>query len=157
MLAKLELSTRCFCNVLYFSKTALEIGLMKPSTTIGGLALKSCAKTINICKGNTAYQNRCNSRAISIVRKCKIEEGIWSNDAGETLEKNKIEVEDNKNDRCKIICNKLIIDYIINCSKDKNLLMNKLAKSNHTKIFRRMHLSYNLVGMRGESMLKEKQ
>ena len=112
ILRKLGLSERFPRDMLYSRKTALGVGIMKPSTIIDILALKlyvghkrsndRIAKIIRINEEEASYQNGFNENVIKTPRNLKLKERIWSDDIGEKLEKRMIEIVNNKN-KIKII------------------------------------------------------
>ena len=79
------------------------------------------------------------------------------NNAGEKLQKRKLEINDNKKELTKITENKTIIDWTKECAKDKKESREKLARLNYIRICKKMHLPYKLSRIDGLSKPLEKR
>ena len=159
ILRKLGLSEWFPRDVLYSRKTALGVGIMKPSTIIDILVLKlyvghkwlnnRIAKIIRINEEEVSYQNGFNENVIKTPRNLKLKEGIWSDHIGKKLEKRMIKIVNNENEIKIITQNKTIMDWVKEYVKNEKIPSDKIAKINYIWIYKKIYLPCELVGSDG--------
>ena len=76
---------------------------------------------------------------------------------GEKLEQRKLKIDNNEKELKKITENKTIIDQAKDYIKDEKVLIDKLARLNYMRIYKKIYLPYKLVGIDRSSKLREKR
>jgi len=106
LLKKLRLSVKFPRALLYARKSALGVGLMKPSTILAFLALQlyfghkrkddMTAKMIQVIEDNESVQYGYNSNIMEIGSEYKIDSKTWSDEIAEVLLSRELKIENNR-------------------------------------------------------------
>ena len=144
ILRKLGLSTKFPREVLYSRKSAMGIGLLKPSTIIAILAMKlyighkrandRIANIIQINEEHAEWQYGINSNILNISSSNKFNQIIWNDEIGEILKTRNMTVSDHKSMIGMITNNKTIMDYAIQYIKNSNKSSKIIPIINHVRM-----------------------
>jgi len=165
MLNKLGLSQKFPKELIYSRREALGVGLLKPSTIIAILATKQyfghkrmrgrISNIININEEKAALEYGYSSNITEISTKYKRKRTIWNDEVGEMLMKRKITIQNEKSIIKTITNNKTIMDYAKEYVQETNKDENILAIINHVRIYQKMLIPCELVGMQGNQQTRE--
>ena len=101
---------------------------------------------IKINEENAYIQYGYSNQILSLLRKYKLEIGIWSDDVGEMLESREISLI-NKEDVKSISSNKTIMDYAKEYVEEEKLSTKIIPSINHIRIYKKMYLPCKLIEM----------
>jgi len=165
ILRKLQLSEKFPRDVLYMRNSALGIGLLKPTTIIDSLSLKlyvghqraktKIANMIQINENNARLSYGYRNSILEIDRKWKPNQISWSDEIQQKLQKRNMELINRQNEPKWFTVNKTIMDYAQQYKHLKNLSEICLASMNQVRIFKKMYLPCELVGLKGDCLTKE--
>ena len=129
ILKKIGLSAKFPRQILYARKSALGVGIMRPSTIVNTLAIKlyirhqqkksRLASFININEENSFIDNGINKDPIKTPHNKRFWEYTWSDEITEYLQKRDLEVINQDEIKNQVMSNKTIIDYAVEFVKLK--------------------------------------
>ena len=159
LLKKLKLSEKFPRDMLYAKKSALGVGLMKPSTILAVLALQlyvghqrmqdPTSIMIQLIIDNESIQLGYTDNIMNVEEQYKIEATTWCDEVAEVLISREIKI---VNDNSEILIqtkNKSIMDYAVTYIKEQKLDPKLIAPINHVRNYKKMYLLCELVGING--------
>jgi len=159
LLQKLKLSVKMPREVLYTRKSALGVGLMKPSTIIAVLALQSyfghmrmegvTAQMVNILEENKVVQYGYMSNIMEILREYKIEQTTWCDEIAQMTNERNLEVLNRDCQSMLETSNKSIMEYVMVYIQEMNNSTKVVPPINHIRLYKRIYLLCELVRMSG--------
>jgi len=165
ILRKLGLSEKFPREILYSRKSALGIGLLKPTTIIAILAMKLCighmrmndriATILTINEEQAEWEYGYNTNIHQINSEYKFNKLTWNDEIGEMLRSRKMKITDHQNMIAKVTTNKSIMEYAIKYVSQTNKSHNIISIINHVRIYKQMLLPFELVGMTGNKQTAE--
>jgi len=159
ILRKLGLSEKFPRELLYSRKSALGIGLLKPSTIIAILAAKlyighmrkndRIANMIKINEEEAEWEYGYSQSIHQISQEHKTKQSTWSDEIATMWNDRGIKFHNKNSSITKITSNKTIMDYAIQFTKSNQEFENSIQIINHVRIFKQMLLPCELVGLNG--------
>ena len=165
LLKKLGLSERFPRKILYSLKSQLGVGIMKPSTIIAMLALKLYAghkrqedvvsKKMVINERNIAWQHGYSKGILEISRDHKPKKVMWSDDVSCMMQKRDIKIVNVDKIEGVDARNETIMDLVVKYVKTKELDSEVISALNYIRLYKKMCLPCELVGLKGRSKMKQ--
>ena len=93
--------------------------------------------------------------AVETPVEIKLQTRTWSNEIGRILSVRKLHIENNNFNKFKVTRNHIIIDYIVKYVEYQKLEIGILAPINQIRIWKRVYLLYELVGLYGMKQMRE--
>ena len=167
ILRKLGLSEKFLRRISHTKKSQLRVGILQPSIIIGILSLKlylghkrrddNIGKKISINEVNAHFQYGYSKNILEIEDGLKPQNKIWSDEIGSRLLNRNIAVINAKQEMRISTKNKTIIDYAEECVGCKEKDKNALAPLNHVRLWKKMVLPCELIGLTGKKKTKAYQ
>jgi len=164
LLKKMGLSINFPRKLLYARKSALGVGLIKPSTMILILSMRLYAghvragdrisNIIRINKENAMFQNAYSSNVLKAPERDDKEVATWSEEIGWELQKRGIEIINNQETNQINTTNKTIMDYAQQYRLEKEESKLIIPPINQVRVYKRMYLPCELVGFCGSKETK---
>jgi len=149
---------------LYAQKTQLGVGILKPSTILTILSLKLylghrrnnnyIAKQISINERNAMFEYGHNNSILKVDSRVKPDKIIWSNEIVDRLLKQKIELINTNQLQYVETKNKAIMDLAIEYVQSNRLSEKIIALINHVRLYKKIILPCELVGLIGDKATK---
>jgi len=165
ILRKLQLSEKFPRNVLYMRNGALGIGLLKPKTIVDSLSLKlyvghqrartRISNMIQINEDNARLSYGYANSILETDRSWKPNQISWSDEIQQKLQKRNMELINRQNEPKWFTVNKTIMDYAQQYVKQNQLSDISIASMNQVRIFKKMYLPCELIGLKGDCLTKE--
>ena len=164
LLKKMGLSINFPRKLLYARKSALGVGLIKPSTMILILSMRLYAghvragdrisNIIRINEENAMFQNGYSSNVLKAPERDDKEVATWSEEIGWELQKRGIEIINNQETNQINTTNKTIMDYAQQYRLEKEESKLIIPPINQVRVYKRMYLPCELVGFCGSKETK---
>ena len=165
ILKKLGLSEKFPRSILYSRRTALGVGLMAPNTIISVLALKlyighnrvksEISKMIKINEENARLFYGYSDNVMDVELENKPNIVTWSDEVQHMLSCRDLKIINRTNDNIWISKNESIMDYVVKYVKEKKYSYDVVEAINHVRLFKKMILPCELVGLKGDKETKE--
>ena len=159
ILKKIQLSVKFPREVLYARKSALGIGLMKPSTILAVLAAQlyfgyqrmkdDTSKMIQSIIDNGQVHYGYSKDIMEVNKEYKMEQTIWCDEVANMLAERKISVTNTIQNKIIDTANPTIMDLAIKYAEENQLSITLIPPINHVRYFKRMILPCELIGMSG--------
>ena len=164
LLQKLGLSEKFPRQILHTEKTQLGVGIMKPSTILTILSLKLylghkrhediIANQLEVNERNVAFQYGYNKNVLEVKRKLKPNQITWSDEIGERLESRNVVFVNANLTQCIRTKNKAMMDLAAAHAESKNMSEKIIAPINQVRLFKKVILPCELVGLLGNKKTK---
>ena len=165
ILRKLKLSEKFPRKVLYMRNSALGIGLLKPRTIVDLLSLKLYlghhraktkeSKMMQINEDNARWTYGYSKSVMQIDRQWKPKHIIWSDEIQMKLKCRQLEIVNRINEPRWVTANQTIMDFVREYVTQLKLNESIIAPINQVRIFKRMYLPCELIGLNGNRLTKE--
>lgn len=164
LLRKLGLSERFPRQILYAQKSQLGVGIMKPATILAILSLKLyvghkrhediISKQIKVNEKNSMFQYGFSKNILQVKSELKPKQLTWSDEIADRLISRNIKFVNTDLNQYVETSNKTIMDLATEYVISKKLSEESIAPINHVRLFKRMILPCELVGLMGNCKTK---